>query len=418
MKTIGKWIKWLWAGKKKYVVVAAVVVGVMVAAMGMKGSGLELQGTVVDTGVVQSYVEEVGDFEAKQAITLNGRVSGVVETIHHVEGDTVKAGDVLIELDKGDQLLLIQSTEAEIDAIYAELAEAGRADSNRIAQIKSKIAVAQNASIESKEVYDDNGLLYESGAISKVDLDNSKRDYEDSLQSLRIAQNDLTLLTKGVSESVQKQYESRIQALNAQLELEKRQLNQMSIQAPMDGVVTDKFVEIGDAVSFGTPIVEVSNPSAFQVVSDLLVSDAAGVKVGYKVIITDPESDEEWLGKIAKIYPKAFTKVSDLGIEQKRIKVEIEPEAMAFEKYGYEFDLKIIFEEKEAVLRCKDSALFKIDGQDYVFKVVGGKATLAPVTIGLEGEEYVEIFEGLSEGDMLVQSPGNELAEGMKVKIK
>ena len=47
-----------------------------------------------------------------------------------------------------------------------------------------------------------------------------------------------------------------------------------------------------------------------------------------------------------------------------------------------------------------------------------GKTVLAPITVGLEGEEYVEILEGLSEGDLLVQSPGNDLEEGMKVTLK
>lgn len=284
------------------------------------GTGVEVQDTRVDYGLVQRYVEEVGEFTAKTAITVNGRVRGVVEEVNKVEGDQVAMGDVVMVLDQQDMLIQIQATEAEMDAVYAELAEASRTDKNEVAQVKSRIALAQNVYVQSKEDYENNKVLYASGAISKTERDSSKRSYEDSLQSLRIAQNDLTLLTKGISESLKKQYESRIGVLNAKLELEKRQLAQMTIRAPFDGVITDKFVKRGDIVNFGTPLVEVSDPDAFHVTSDLLVSDAGKAQVGYKVVITDPESDGEWLGIIEKIYPKAFSKLSDLGIDQNELK--------------------------------------------------------------------------------------------------
>lgn len=414
VKVIGKK---LLKGKKKYIVVGILIV-VIGMAMSQGGESVEVQGSTVDIGSVQRYVEEVGEFTAKNAITVNGRVSGVVDTIHKIEGDSVKAGDIIMILDQEDMKIQIQGTEAEIDAVYAELAEAGRMDGNLVAQLKSKIALAQNTYVKSKESYETNEALYSSGAISKQDRDNYKRDYEDSLQNLRIAQNDLTLITKGISESLRKQYESRINVLMAKLELEKRQLQQMEIKAPIDGIVTDKFVKVGDVINFGTALVEVSDPENYHITSDLLVSDAGNAEVGYKVIISDPETDGQWQGVISKIYPKAFSKLSDLGIEQKRVKVEIEPMDMIFDRFGYEFDLKIIFEEKEEILRCKDSAVFEIDGTPYVFKVTDGRAVLAPVSIGLEGEEYVEILSGLAQGDQIVQTPGNDLEEGMKVILK
>jgi HlyD family secretion protein len=417
MKAVKKVMGRFLPEKKKYIVVGLLVVAVAIG-LNQGGTGLEVQGTTVDIGVVQRYVEEVGEFTAKTAITVNGRVSGVVESVYKVEGDPVKAGDLIMELDKKDMEIQITGTEAEIDAVYAELAEAGRTDKNEVSQVKSRIALAQNTYVKSKEDYERNQVLFESGAVSKTDLDTSKRLFEDSEESLKIAQNDLTLLTKGISDSLKKQYESRIGALTAKLELEKRQLEQMSIKAPIDGILTDKYATRGDTVSFGSPLVEVSDPNAFHVTADLLVSDAGKTKVGYKVLITDPEGTGQWMGKINKIFPKAFTKLSDLGIEQKRVKVEIGTEDMIFDRFGYEFDIKIIFEEKEAILRCKDSAVFQIDGAYYVFKVVDGQTVLTEITIGLEGEEYVEVISGLSVGDAIVQSPGNDIEEGMRVILK
>lgn len=417
MKAVKKVMGRFLPEKKKYIVVGLLVVAVAIG-LNQGGTGLEVQGTTVDIGVVQRYVEEVGEFTAKTAITVNGRVSGVVESVYKVEGDPVKSGDLIMELDKKDMEIQITGTEAEIDAVYAELAEAGRTDKNEVSQVKSRIALAQNTYVKSKEDYERNQVLFESGAVSKTDLDTSKRLFEDSEESLKIAQNDLTLLTKGISESLKKQYESRIGVLTAKLELEKRQLEQMSIKAPIDGILTDKFATRGDTVSFGSPLVEVSDPNVFHVTADLLVSDAGKTKVGYKVLITDPEGTGQWMGKINKIFPKAFTKLSDLGIEQKRVKVEIGTEDMIFDRFGYEFDIKIIFEEKEAILRCKDSAVFQIDGAYYVFKVVDGQTVLTEITIGLEGEEYVEVISGLSVGDAIVQSPGNDIEEGMRVILK
>ena len=404
--------------KKKMMIIFAILIVVSFIAIGKFSKSEKVEAYTVDKGNVENYVDEIGTFSAKNEYLINSKVTGEIKEILKFEGDEVKKGDIIVKIDSSDIELKINSLKAEIDGIYSEIASVSKVDSEKISQLKSQIEIAQNDYYEKKDYYDNSTALFEQGAISKTEMDTIERMYKDSESRLSIAKDAFSLQTKGISKELREVYDNQIESLGYNLKILENSFDDCIIKAPVDGIITDRFVDIGRVVSLGSSIIEISDPSEYIVKSDILVGDSVKIDVKSEVLIKDPESEQTWEGEISRVYPKAFNKASDLGIEQKRVKIEVMPYNMEFLKYGYEFDLKIIFERKENVFRVKDNCIFKISGEDYVFLVDKNKLILQNIIIGLEGEDYVEVVEGLKEGDIVVSSPGNSLEEGMKVEIE
>jgi HlyD family secretion protein len=117
------------------------------------------------------------------------------------------------------------------------------------------------------------------------------------------------------------------------------------------------------------------------------------------------------------IHPNAFTKFSDLGIEQKRIRAEIDfddkPENI---KPRYDLELKLILRESENTLIIPENSVFKLDGKNFVFISDNGTARLREVETGIKSGRDIEVLSGLQEGEYVIESPDEELEEGKKVK--
>ena len=85
---------------------------------------------------------------------------------------------------------------------------------------------------------------------------------------------------------------------------------------------------------------------------------------------------------------------------------------------GTRLDVRIITGEKQDTLAVPERSAFRRQGQWYVFRVVSGKATLAPVTIGLKNDAFAEILDGLAEGDTIITEPMNDLTDGAPVMAR
>ena len=108
--------------------------------------------------------------------------------------------------------------------------------------------------------------------------------------------------------------------------------------------------------------------------------------------------------------------MSDLGVSQKRVTVEVSFGTVEPIRLGSDVDVAITVDRKADILRVPDLAIFEKAKKDYVYVIEGGKAVLREVKTGLEGEDYTEIVSGLSEGDAVIVSPGDDISDGVKVK--
>ena len=136
------------------------------------------------------------------------------------------------------------------------------------------------------------------------------------------------------------------------------------------------------------------------------------------VALPSGERTEALSGKVERIEPLGFTKVSALGVEEQRVNTIIDFEKRNDDERlgdGYRVEARIVIWEDANALRVPASALFRVDGEWAVFRVEAGRARQAVIKIGRNNGVDAEVLEGLEEGDAVILFPGGGVENGALV---
>ena len=210
-------------------------------------------------------------------------------------------------------------------------------------------------------------------------------------------------------------------ALRAQLGASGRPDGPAIVQrAPASGVVLRIHQESEAVVAAGTPVLEIGDPRALEVVTDLLSEEAVEVRPGAAVILDRWGGAGALRGRVRRVEPAGFTKVSALGVEEQRVNVVIDfedpPGIPAGLGDGFRVTSRIVVFEADDVLTVPVGALFRTGADWSVFVVEDGAARRRAVRIGRRSEERAQILEGLRPGDRVVLYPGDRVEEGTPVR--
>ena len=179
------------------------------------------------------------------------------------------------------------------------------------------------------------------------------------------------------------------------------------------------FEESERVVAAGTPLMEVGDPGDMEVTIDVLSTDAVRVDVGQTVWIEEWGGPDPLSGKVSRVEPAAFTRVSALGVDEQRVNVIVDlDETPAELGDGYRVTGRIVVWEKEDVLKIPSSALFRIGESWGVFVVEEGLARSREVSVGQRNGIEAEILEGLAAGDPVILHPNPRIADGVGVEIQ
>jgi HlyD family secretion protein len=407
--------------KKKIIIViiAVILITGVSTAIASQNKAIEVNTEAVSRGNIASYVEEIGEVKVREHVNVYSPTAGKVTEDFVDIGDKVKAGDVLIKLDGEELSRKIEELDAQRSSILAQYNEAKKpADQEAIEKLKIEINNLEKRIVTAENEVNDTRLLLEGGAVSNEEYEAAVRSLDVERGNLEKAKLDLDQLTKPISGNIMAQYESQLKQIDIQKESLIDSGKDYTIMASMDGTVLTKDVEVGSYLQPGMHIMDIGNTNDLYIESEVLVGDVAKIKEGSEVIISSNDLDiVDLKGVVNKIHPIAYSKISDLGIEQKRIKIDIEIDKLDVElKPGYELDLDIIMERKENALIVPEDAVFEMDNKEYVFIVDNGKAALREVVTGIESQRLIQIIEGLKEGDLIILSPENSIKDGVKVK--
>ena len=409
--------------KKKIIWIGIFLVIVIIVGLKVKmGSpAVTVESAKVTRGNIEEYIEETGDLMLEEETVIYSVSAGKIIQVAKKAGETVKAGEILVRIDNNDILLQIKALEAQRNAITAKYDEVkNSADDEDIRSLNAQVSSAEASYEESKRTMDSNRVLYEAGAVSLETYKSSITKLAAAEASLETAKSNLALAEKGMSGDVRKQYEAQLSEMQARIEQLKIKSEDMVIKSPIDGLIMAAEIKEGNIVQAGAKLYDIGGSEGYYIESDVLIEDIAGVKLGSSVILDDEDIGiKDMRGTVRKIYPKAESKMSDLGIEQKRVKVEIDlNNTVEGLRPGYEMNVKIITQSNKDTLLIDEKAVFNYQGKDQVFVNEGGLAKLRVIEKGLESNEQVEVVKGLKEGEEVILSPDETLEEGTKVKSK
>ncbi len=192
-----------------------------------------------------------------------------------------------------------------------------------------------------------------------------------------------------------------------------------NIRSPVAG----RILRIPDpserVVAAGTPLLTLGDLNKLEVVIELLSTEATQVKPGMPVILDGWGGNQPLKARVQRVEPYAFTKVSALGIEEKRTNVVADfveaPQALGD---GYRVNAHIVVWSADAVTKVPASALFRCAETWCAFVVENGRAKRRVVTIGHRNAQEAEVLEGLAPGEAVIHHPANQIDESVRVELE
>jgi HlyD family secretion protein len=192
--------------------------------------------------------------------------------------------------------------------------------------------------------------------------------------------------------------------------------------APVSGTVL-RIVDARErVVNAGELLLEIGNPADLEIVADFLSTDAVRIEPGQRVIIERWGHDTLLEGRVRRVEPYGFTKVSALGVEEQRVNVIIDFTS-PFDQWqrlghGYQVEARVVLWETDGVISLPLTALFR-DGDAWsVFVEEGGRAAMRRVEVGHRNGVRAEILAGLVAGERVVLHPSDRVAQGVRIAAR
>lgn len=374
----------------------------------------------VQLGDLQEYISAPGEIEPKTQVEISAKVSARVEKLPFKEGASVKAGDVLIQLDSKEMESRLKSAEANYMAQQSQVEVTKSQIESRKAQIKGTEASLEQA----RKDFERQKQLLASGDVSQSVFDLARQKF-DEMQS----QQQATLLQIQADEQGLVVAKYTLEAQKAQIDEAKEALDYTTIRSPIDGVITRINAEVGEMVmtgtmnNAGTVIMIVADLSKMLLVAQVDEADVGKLAVGQQADIrVKAYWDQVYRGVVDHI---ALT--NDIGkTATKYYRTEILLEGDVSKLYsGLTADVDIVTQKHTGITKIPSQAVLsrKIDelpvairdknpnvdarknDVTVVFRFIDNKAVITPVTIGSGDMTHIIIKTGLQAGDKVIVGP-------------
>jgi HlyD family secretion protein len=385
------------------------VVGVL--TLFLRTSRVPVDLALVTRGPLKITVDEEGETRVRERYVVSAPLAGRVLRIELEPGDAVKAGVTpLARFLPGAPALLDARARAEAkERVQAALAVLGGAQARqKQARLELEFALAQLKRQQE---------LAQAGVIAKQQLEVAELDARTKQEALVAAD----YAVRNAEHEVELARASLIQSEKEATKLLGDNPDQppIVIYSPVDGVVLRRLRESQAVVPAGEPLLEVGDPADLEIVSDLLSTDAVKVRPGQQVDIERWGGGHPLRGRVRRIEPSGFTKISALGVEEQRVNViiDFEDPRAAWTALGDAFrvEVRIVVWERGDVLRVPTSSLFRRGEKWAVFTVKQNKAILRTVEIGQRNDANAELLSGLAEGDQVIMHPSDAVSDGVAV---
>lgn len=366
----------------------------------------------VTTGTFEQAIEEDGSLRIKTRYVITAPTQAALLRPSLKVGDVVKAGDVLATLES----VAPQMIDARTRSVLQQ--RVGSADAARRAA-GAQVQRAQTALAQATLEADRATKLAQENFISSAARDQATLARQAAQQALSAAQAEQGVADYAVAEA-------RSALARAEPTAAGQPSGRWEIKSPVDGQVLKLYQDSAVTVSAGQPLLDIGNTGAMEAVIDVLSGEVTQIQSGAPVRLSLGSGAPAMAGKVTRVEPVAFTKVSALGIEEQRVNVVValesptaaaQPTAVQLGD-GYRVDARITVSSQPRALLVPTAALVR-DGQHWrVFVVVDGHARARQVQLQDRNADVAWLREGLREGDTVVLYPGSVVMDGQSVKVR
>lgn len=439
------------APKKRTVFVLLAVLAIVGWVWTSTHRPLVVRTHALQQGVVRDFVEEEGRTRVRERYRVSAPFAGRLLRVELEEGDTVVKGQELARMDPLELDQRAAAARARIDSlterlrgiatkvpkpeeieraeVLAEQAAAEhRREERRLAECRATLEQAKREVHRTQE-------MASQGANSDEELErvqlaetvaaeafrSCEMDVRARELAHRAAQLEAVVVKKRARDFDWEEAATRkeAQALQAELAILERDLTLAPIVVETAGTVLRVFEESTVELAAGAPILEIGDLSTLEVEVDFLSEDAARMKPGQPIEFFGGALGQGLLrGRVRRVLPQAFLKISSLGVEQQRVTVLCEFDEIPPLGDGFRVDVRVILETSaDSALLVPESALFRWKGDWHVHRVVGGRSQLTPVKLGIGDGRVRAISAGAAAGDEVILHPPTELEDDVRVEV-
>ena len=379
--------------KKRRIITAIIIVAILALTIVIVNSQSKVKPFPVRTSeVIKGDIETVLStnalIESKQTKDYMGKAQYTVESVNFEVGDMVKAGDILLSYEVKDYENAVLQAQIQYDNALlnkAELLEQKKDIEDEIKKLDEKIFILDGSS-NPEDIANLQSLIQTRKSIQEI-----------SDEKIMLMDNSITL--------AKLQLDTYTDTLNEAMK---------GIVAELDGVVTQVNATESLPLSMAQPAFIVQQLDNLKGVISMGKYDAAKIRVGQKVTLKYESYTYE--GRVSFIEPVASKDIS-MGSTDATILAEIDilnPDEHL--KINFDVNADILIASAQQVLKLPTECLrYGKDGDISVFVIKDGFAVLTPVTTGIQSDIEVEIENGLSEGDVIISTPSENITDGAAV---
>jgi HlyD family secretion protein len=352
--------------------------------------------TSVQEGKLSPAIFGIGTVEARRSWMVGPTVAGRVLSVRVDVGDTVKAGQLLAEMDPVD-------LDQRLAALDAALARASSTQAAAQAQVADATARRELAAINAKRNQD----LAAQNFISPGALEGRLQEKASADAALQAAQANLS----GSAQDITRQKAER-----AALQ---QQRGNVRLLAPSDAVVTSRDAEAGSTVVAGQAVLRLIDPASLWVRMRVDQGRSAGLATGLKAnIVLRSQPRTPLQGQVARVelLADAVTeeRIAQIAFAAAPAPASASPVAASV---GELAEVELQLPETATALLLPNASIQRLQGQTGVWRLSEGKPAFAPVRLGTSSlDGRVQVLEGLKAGDSVVVYSQKALTEGARVQ--
>lgn len=353
----------------------------------------------VTRGDLSSTLTVAGEFQPYQEVDLHAKVSGYIRQINVDIGDRVRVGQVIATLEVPELNAQVAGSEAEVKHSQSEIS---RAESGVV------LAQANYVALHAAYTRLAEAAKQRPGLVAQQELDDALAKDQDAEAKINTAKAELESTKQQLG--VSKADRQRVTALQ----------DYSVVTAPFSGVITMRYADVGSLIQAGTtsntqamPVVKLAQSDVLRLRMPVPEEDVPFIKAGGDVQIKLQSTGRLISGKIVRFTRELATSTRTMLVE-----VDVPNPDLALSS-GMTAEATIVLQAQNNVLTIPAGAILKEDGRSYVLLVdSNNKVQKAPVTIGIQGPDRVQIVEGLTEHQVVIVSGQSNYQPGQMVRPK
>jgi HlyD family secretion protein len=392
--------------KKTLLVIAlgtAIIVAALVWAFSPRPVNVEV--AEVTRGLFEQTIDDDGKTRVRERYVVSAPLAGRLQRLTLKAGDVVERDAVVALLRPVAPPLIDAREERELES-QVSMARAGLARAATAVE-RARIALAQ-ARADAQRTK----KLAAEGFVSSTQLERDELNVALSTREVaaaeferQAAEHQLALARAALTRSRQGWQEGRGE--------------QFEIRSPVAGRVLRVAQESEAVVKFADTLLEIGDPSDLEVVVDVLSGDALQIAAGQAARLERQGVTAPLEGRVRKVEPSAFTKISALGVEEQRVNVVIDivsPRAQ-WQNLGdaYRIDARIVVHKNDDAVQAPVAALFRDGARWAVFVADGNIARKRIIESSRRNAQMALVEKGLAAGDRVIAYPGDAVRDGGKI---